>query len=54
MAVTSMANSSIRDYNKFNSMRVGRGYATGGTVTTSGGYTIHTFNASGTFGVVGS
>ena len=27
--------------------------ATGGTITTSGGNTIHTFNASGTFTVTG-
>jgi hypothetical protein len=28
--------------------------ATGGTITTSGGYTIHTFTSSGTFTVTNS
>jgi hypothetical protein len=27
--------------------------ATGGTITSSGGYTIHTFNSGGTFTVTG-
>ncbi|KKW09488.1 MAG: hypothetical protein UY44_C0001G0053 [Candidatus Kaiserbacteria bacterium GW2011_GWA2_49_19] len=32
---------------------VGTSFATGGTITTSGGYTIHTFTSSGTFTVTG-
>ena len=41
---------------KFNSSAVDTAYVapTGGTITTSGNYRIHTFNADGTFTVAGS
>jgi hypothetical protein len=53
MAVTSMANSSIRDFNRFNTMRIPSTLATGGTIyedTVSGvSYKFHAFTASGDF-----
>jgi len=50
VAVTSMANSSMRDFQKFNQMS-SETACSGGTVTEVDGYRYHTFTSDGTFGV---
>ena len=53
MAVTSLSQSGINNYIRFNSLNDASEFAAaGGSVSESGGYRIHTFQASGEFVVI--